>query len=219
MLLARATVGLHLTTPFRVVLAGRPNVGKSSLINALVGYERAIVFDQPGTTRDVVTAATAIDGWPVELADTAGLGESRDAIELAGMELARGRLAAADAIVLVFDKSLAWSAEDDALAAAWPDALIVHNKCDLPLARGPERPAGIDTSTVTRLGIDRLLERVASTLVPVAPPPGAAMPFTREQVDRLRAALEATHRGNASSAMEALRRLDHRESCDPSPVV
>ena len=74
-LLARAPLGRHLTTPWQVVLAGRPNVGKSSLINALLGYTRAIVHHSPGTTRDVVTAVTAIDGWPVELSDTAGLRE------------------------------------------------------------------------------------------------------------------------------------------------
>ena len=70
-----------------VVLSGAPNVGKSSLINALVGYERAIVFAEPGTTRDVVTAGTAVDGWPIELADTAGLRESTDPLEAAGIAL------------------------------------------------------------------------------------------------------------------------------------
>ena len=73
-----AELGRHLTRPWRVVLAGRPNVGKSSLINALVGYQRAIVFHQPGTTRDVVTARTAMGGWPVELADTAGIRPGAD---------------------------------------------------------------------------------------------------------------------------------------------
>ena len=75
-LLTWADFGLHLTRPWSVVLTGRPNVGKSSLINRLLGYERAIVFDQPGTTRDVVTGETAFDGWPVLLADTAGLREA-----------------------------------------------------------------------------------------------------------------------------------------------
>jgi tRNA modification GTPase len=77
-LVERAGVGLHLAHPFKVVLAGQPNAGKSSLINAMVGYERALVFAEPGTTRDVVTACTAIDGWPVELADTAAASRWRE---------------------------------------------------------------------------------------------------------------------------------------------
>ena len=80
-ILSREPVGQHLVAPWRVVLAGKPNVGKSSLINRLAGYQRSIVFDQPGTTRDVVTTRTAIDGWPVELADTAGLRSGDDEIE------------------------------------------------------------------------------------------------------------------------------------------
>src|SRR5207244_11945531 len=68
-----AGVGRHLTAPWRVAVAGAPNVGKSSLVNALAGYQRSVVAPTPGTTRDVVTALLAIDGWPVELADTAGL--------------------------------------------------------------------------------------------------------------------------------------------------
>ena len=72
-LLGRVKLGQHLVRPWSVVLAGPVNVGKSSLINALVGYGRSIVHHVAGTTRDAVTAATAIDGWPIELCDTAGL--------------------------------------------------------------------------------------------------------------------------------------------------
>ena len=76
------------SNPWRVVVFGAPNVGKSSLINALAGYERAIVSPTPGTTRDVVTVTTAIDGWPVQLSDTAGFRETQDELESAGIELA-----------------------------------------------------------------------------------------------------------------------------------
>ena len=139
-LLAREKLGRHLTRPWSVVLAGRTNVGKSSLMNALAGYGRAIVHPAPGTTRDAVAMATAIDGWPVELCDTAGLRAADDAVERAGIERARERLAQADLVILVADRSVPWSAEDQTLADQWPAAVVVHNKCDLPGVAGP--PAG-----------------------------------------------------------------------------
>ena len=142
-LLARASLGRHLVPPWQVVVAGRPNVGKSSLINALVGYPRSIVHPTAGTTRDVVTARTAIDGWPVQLADTAGLGAGGDAVERAGIALARRQMAQADLVLLLFDLSVHWTAADDALLAAWPEALVVHNKSDAALAAEAARPAGL----------------------------------------------------------------------------
>jgi tRNA modification GTPase len=100
-LLKRAEVGSHLTRPWHLLVAGRPNVGKSSLVNAIVGYARSIVFDVPGTTRDVVTARAAIDGWPVWIEDTAGMQRTSDPIEREGIELARQRLATTDLLVWV----------------------------------------------------------------------------------------------------------------------
>jgi tRNA modification GTPase len=138
-LLRHAAVGLHLVEPWRVVLAGPPNVGKSSLINALVGYRRSIVFDEPGTTRDVVTVSTAIEGWPVELSDTAGLRASDDPLEAAGVLRAEQQVAAADCLVLVFDAGDGWTAELNLLAAERPAAVVVHNKSDL-LKRPLEEP-------------------------------------------------------------------------------
>ena len=204
-LLARASVGRHLTAPWRVVLAGQPNVGKSSLINALVGYQRAIVHPTPGTTRDVVTAVTAIDGWPVELCDTAGLRASDHPVERAGVELARGQLQSADLVLLVFDASRPWSPADQLQLDERPDALAVHNKSDLGCVTEPPRPPGILASALAGKGIDRLLGRIAARLVPTPPPTGAAVPFTAEQIQRLQVVLAAVDRGDIPLAEDALR--------------
>ncbi len=183
-LLARAELGRHLVQPWRVVLAGRPNVGKSSLINALVGYPRAIVHHAPGTTRDVVTACAAIDGWPVEFSDTAGLHSGDDAIERAGVELAERKLLDAELVVLVFDRSAAWFQADRTLIESWPETLVVHSKCDLPPGAG-SRPSGLATSVSTGQGIEALVCAIGDRLVPDPPPPGVAMPFAAEQLDWL----------------------------------
>ncbi|MHB1034490.1 MAG: GTPase [Pirellulales bacterium] len=198
--LARVPLGLHLVHPWRIVLAGRPNVGKSSLINALVGYRRAIVHDQPGTTRDVLTATTALDGWPVEFSDTAGLRAGGDALESAAMDLARCRLHAADLVALVFDLSRPWSDEDRALAQAWPKAVVVHNKCDLPPAANGDRPAGLSVSALAGTGIDALTGELARRLVPKPPPDGAAVPFTLSQVAGLERTLADVLQGSPGSA-------------------
>src|SRR5207248_2181626 len=98
-------LGEHLTTPWRVVLAGAANVGKSSLLNALAGYQRSIVAPTPGTTRDVVTATLAIDGWPVEVCDTAGLRSAGEVLEGQGIEQARDAAATADLCLWLLDAS------------------------------------------------------------------------------------------------------------------
>src|SRR5439155_7912555 len=85
---AQARIGRHLTQPFRVAVAGAPNVGKSSLVNALAGYSRTIISPTPGTTRDLLTVPIALDGWPVELIDTAGLRAAVEPLEQQGIERA-----------------------------------------------------------------------------------------------------------------------------------
>ncbi len=186
-LLARGDVGLHLTRPWQVVIAGRPNVGKSSLINALVGYQRAIVYDQPGTTRDVVTSTTAFDGWPVELSDTAGLRPPADRLEAAGIDAAERRLAAADLRILAFDQSAPWTDDDQQLADAWPAALHVYNKCDLPAAGSFVRD-GILTSALNGTGISTLMDEIVYRLVGQWPDDVLAVPFTPGQISVLQAA-------------------------------
>jgi tRNA modification GTPase len=200
-------VGQHLTAPWHVVVAGAANVGKSSLVNALLGYQRSLVFSEPGTTRDVVAASTAVDGWPVELADTAGLRDPQDAIESAGVALARQRLAAADAVVLVFDRTRAWTAADGALLAEWPQAVVVHSKSDLPPALADNRPPGLYTSAVTGQGIDQLVGVIAARVVPDPPPARAAVPFTVRQIDSLQTALGAVTAEDSSGAIAALLQL------------
>jgi tRNA modification GTPase len=194
-----ADLGVHLTTPWRVVFAGRVNVGKSSLINAVLGYPRSIVHPGPGTTRDLVTALTALGGWPVELADTAGLRCASDPVESAGVSRAISSLAAADLVALVFDASQAWSSEDDRLVQSTPKALIVHNKCDL-LSQAPEHPPGLLTSAKTGLGIRELTDSVVRRLASFRPPPGAAVPFAARHVEGLRSALANVRRGDLTAA-------------------
>jgi tRNA modification GTPase len=240
-LAARALLGRRLVEPWRVVFGGPANVGKSSLINALLGYGRSIVHDVAGTTRDAVTAMTAIDGWLVELCDTAGLrvvaeegpplpgatagpasptagspgataGSSSSAtnaagqaepcpehgggthhfasagalasVEAAGIELAKERLARADLVVLVFDQSISWSDDDELLGRQWPDALVVHNKADLPPAPGA-RPAGLSVSALHGQGLAEVLAAISSRLVPEPPAPGAAVPLNDEQLQAI----------------------------------
>jgi tRNA modification GTPase len=200
-LLAAGRVGAHLLEPWRVVLAGWPNVGKSSLINALLGYRRVIVYDQPGTTRDVVTAGAAFDGWPVELADTAGLCASDDPLEAAGVARAREQLARADLVVLVFAADQPWRSDDETLLAEWPQALVVHSKCDVAAANtGRGRPPGARTSAVTGEGIAALERELVTRLVPAAPSSGQAVPFQPDQIASLHDVRELLGRGEYAVA-------------------
>ena len=115
----------------RVVLAGRPNAGKSSLMNSLLGGDRAIVTNVPGTTRDTLTEAFQHDGVRINLTDTAGLRETEDIVERIGVERARKAIDEADVRVLVIDGSLPLAGQEDALHNA-PDLLVI-TKGDLDL--------------------------------------------------------------------------------------
>jgi len=206
-----AEIGVHLTNPWRVVLTGHANVGKSSLINAILGYQRSIVYEQPGTTRDVVTAHTAIDGWPVELADTAGLREGGNAIESAGVALARQRLDAADMVVLVFDVTGPWTSEAASLLDEWPAAILVHNKCDLVAQPAYDRPKGLRTSAVTGAGVQELIRELAERLIPEPPPPGTAVPFSERYVAVVRRCVSLLEIEDTEEASRVI--LDALSSC------
>jgi tRNA modification GTPase len=192
-------------------------VGKSSLINALAGYERAIVAPTPGTTRDVVTTLTAIDGWPVELADTAGLRDTEDEIEMAGVALAGCAIASADLVLAVRDAS---SADDVSPSAesvlprlrAQTRVIDVWNKIDLVVNRGPiagrlHANRAVATSAVSGAGLDTLVTAIAQALMPVAPPDGAAVPFHASHLAALEAARIAIDARNAGALCRTLEPL------------
>jgi tRNA modification GTPase len=200
--------GKHLSQAWTVVLTGRPNVGKSSLINALLGYQRAIVFDQPGTTRDVVTAETAFDGWPVLLADTAGLREATEELEAAGIALARERLEHADARLVLVDLSDPPTEDDATLIAHWPDAIIVGHKCDLADQWHDRLPTrALRASSVTGQGLDEIQRRLMDQLIPRVPPPGTPIPLTQRQASLLLRARNELAAGNTNAAQQTLEQI------------
>jgi tRNA modification GTPase len=207
--MARYTpVGQHLVRPWRVAVLGAPNVGKSSLVNALAGFHRSVVAPTPGTTRDVVTTLIAIDGWPIELADTAGWRETADDLEGQGIERARGAAREADLCLWVLDA---------ADVPVWPDAAMgavrcVINKVDVPAAWDLDRAAGaIHVSARTGAGLEELVRDLSQWLVADPPPPGAAVPFTQDLCD----VVEAARRLGRSSPTEEWRRLLARLRATP----
>lgn len=118
----------------KVCICGRPNVGKSSLLNALLGADRAIVTPIAGTTRDVIEEAINLDGLPVRLWDTAGIRESEDQIERIGVDLSREHVSKADAVLVVLDGSQVLTTEDKSLLdqVTSKKVLVMINKADLP---------------------------------------------------------------------------------------
>jgi len=157
----------------RVALVGRPNVGKSSLLNALVGYERAIVSETPGTTRDTVEESIWIEGVEVRLCDAAGVRETEDRVERLGVERAREAVRRADLAVLVLDRSDPREEEDRVVLRSVADrpVLVAWNKSDL----------GAETRGPVDLPVEQLLAEVQT----VAVRPGGAEPLR----DALRASL------------------------------
>lgn len=157
-----------------VCICGSPNVGKSSLLNALLGEERVIVTPLPGTTRDVIEESINLNGLPVVLWDTAGIHETEDQIERIGVKLSRERMEKADAVVFVVDGSISLTADDRVLIGeiAGKKTLLTINKSDLPRvavveeltqALGPSRIASV--SAKTGEGINRLKENLRELIL------------------------------------------------------
>jgi tRNA modification GTPase len=166
-LLASAPSAERLREGALLVFAGRPNAGKSSLFNALLGSERALVTDVPGTTRDAIEAHTDFLGWPVRLADTAGLWDAPAQVDRLGVAVSHRYLTAADLVLLCVEAGRPLGEDEGAILQEYP-ALLVRTKSDLVTSPGE----GLPVSVITGNGLERLRrsasERVFSDRVALA---------------------------------------------------
>jgi tRNA modification GTPase len=156
--------GQRLRDGLHVVILGAPNAGKSSLLNALAGHDRAIVTDQPGTTRDLLRESIRVNGLELTLVDTAGLRDGGDVVEREGMRRARDELLRADLVLALVAPGDDPGPLRETLAAV-PRVLWVRSKCDLTTGRtsardaaGHDEPPGISISTLTGAGLAELVQ-------------------------------------------------------------
>lgn len=197
-LLRASRVGLRLVRPWRVVLVGSVNVGKSSLVNALAGFARSIVSPEAGTTRDLLETRIVLDGWEVDLIDTAGLrdestsGAAEGATERAGIDRAVAACEAADLVLRVVE---AGAPAEPHAATLQPGDLLVRSKADLAGGTAAVPGGEVWTSAVAGVGIADLVAMIVHRLVPEeSDEPGllsGAVPFTDRQVALIEALLRA----------------------------
>jgi tRNA modification GTPase len=203
-----SAVGTRLVTGWKVVIAGAPNAGKSSLLNALAGYERAVVAPTAGTTRDVVSTTLALDGWPFELADTAGLRETTETIEAEGIRRTRAKLQEADLVVWLLDSTSeepVWPSDAERAIGDQP-WIMAWNKAD---QETPSRSQNTELmiSAKTGQGIGALVGQIIKTLIPQPPAPGQGVPYTHEQASLCSEAMRLLQDGKIELARQMLLRV------------
>lgn len=194
--------GRVLRDGLRVAILGRPNVGKSSLMNALLGEDRAIVTAAAGTTRDVLDERVAFDGVPVRLIDTAGLRDAGDEAERIGVERARAAMHTADVLCIVLDGSMQLAAADEALLSETEKEtrVLVINKSDLPQDESMRNMDGVHVSAMTGTGLAALRAQI---LALAGPKNADCACITNER--HIRLLVEA---GNALAEADDARELD-----------
>ena len=209
-LLEGARLGFLAKRGLQVTIWGRPNVGKSSLLNQLAQNSRVIVTPYPGTTRDVVEEEIAVEGFPVRLQDTAGVQETGNPIEKEGVERSRKAMQAADLVLFVLDSSQGLHPEDKHLYEECREKamIVVLNKCDLPAKTAPQelRELGMTMpvvlcSCVEEKGVERLRREIGSFITQGhADMTDETMVSTVRQRDLLRATAENLGRAREACA-------------------
>lgn len=205
-LLVEAERGRRLRDGLHAVIVGPPNAGKSALLNALAGYERAIVTDVAGTTRDLLHETIHVDGMELTLVDTAGLREGGDVIEREGMRRAQGELERADLALVVVDARDPQAGLDAVAAVVQgvPRRIVIHNKIDLVAGEAAKQPDVLHVSALTGAGLEGLHDRLREVSTGTARDAGGAFTARVRHVEHLRQAAAALREAREAFARESL---------------